>query len=673
MGHKVTLGGDRLGSGKKDKVEIRHYERSNHDLSEIFRTSASAGTLIPFLCKPMLPTDVWDIDLDVNVMTHPTVGPLFGSAKVQLDLFRIPVRLYNGLLHMNKTELGLKISDVKLPQIKVEYDYKNPTTGIDKYPISPSCLLSYLGIKGIGYSSARGERERLFNGVPLLAYWDIVKNYYSNKQEEVGGVINVNDWTTVANVQSIRIEGGDPILAILDNKLHPSDPPETVGINDNNVIMVITGYRPFTIDETKVEIINSSGVKIDFLSIFPEWEWSENGMNRIGRRRPNQPTPFAITNMSYFQEEVNINNVEPQVTFFPLSNIDDMRMDILSKVKETSAFEINENSAEPYNLTLDEFDTPFKGGLVRKMKYGQQGLAVKTYQSDIFNNWLDTEWIDGESGINNLTAVQVENGEFTLDALMLARKVYDMLNNIAVSGGSYYDWMSANWGHDALRQVESPVYEGGLSKELVFQEVVSNAAAQDTGTEQPLGTLAGRGVLSNKHKGGRAVVKADEISYIMGIFSITPRIDYSQGNNWDMNLKTLDDFHKPALDQIGFQDLLTDQMAWWDTEIESDNSLTYKSAGKQPAWLNYQTSYNKTFGSFAIEEEEMFMTFNRRYESNPPTEAWTGITDLTTYIDPKKFNYIFADTRRDAQNYWVQIAVDIHARRQMSAKVMPNL
>ena len=62
------------------------------------------------------------------------------------------------------------------------------------------------------------------------------------------------------------------------------------------------------------------------------------------------------------------------------------------------------------------------------------------------------------------------------------------------------------------------------------------------------------------------------------------------------------------------------------------------------------------------------MVLNRRYESDR-----FGIKDLTTYIDPAKFNHIFAYTRRDAQNFWAQIKVDIKARRKMSAKIIPNL
>ena len=105
----------------------------------------------------------------------------------------------------------------------------------------------------------------------------------------------------------------------------------------------------------------------------------------------------------------------------------------------------------------------------------------------------------------------------------------------------------------------------------------------------------------------------------MGIVSITPRLDYSQGNKWDVNLKTMDDFHKPALDEIGFQDLITDQMAWWSTQWTNDPPIgtpRYRSAGKQPAWINYMTNVNQVRGNFAIASNEMFMTLNRRYEPN---------------------------------------------------------
>ena len=251
--------------------------------------------------------------------------------------------------------------------------------------------------------------------------------------------------------------------------------------------------------------------------------------------------------------------------------------------------------------------------------------------------------------------------------------VYNMLNKIAISGGSYNDWLETVYDHNFISRCETPVYEGGLSKEIVFQEVVSNSSGVGLdGNAEPLGTLAGRGHLSPKHKGGRIRIKVDEPSYIMGIVSITPRIDYSQGNDWDTELLTINDLHKPDLDQIGFQNLITTQMSSTEqlhADPDAGNKTVY-SAGKQPAWINYMTETNKCFGQFAERDGLMWMTLNRRYEFN---EGSHRIKDLTTYIDPAKWNYIFAQTDLSAMNFWVQIGVGMHVRSKMSAKIMPTL
>ena len=87
------------------------------------------------------------------------------------------------------------------------------------------------------------------------------------------------------------------------------------------------------------------------------------------------------------------------------------------------------------------------------------------------------------------------------------------------------------------------------------------------------------------------------------------------------------------------------------------------------------TNVNEVRGNFAVSNNEMFMTLNRKYEPEQIGVDYSNfeIGDLTTYIDPSKYNHIFAQTSIDAQNFWVQISVDITARRKMSAKVMPNL
>ena len=115
----TSIGGDRIGSGNKMDLSFKNYERSTHDLSYLWRSSMSAGTLVPFMNLVALPGDNLRIELDTEVLTLPTIGPLFGSFKVQLDVFEVPIRLYNAKLHMNKLGIGMDMDSIFFPQFPV--------------------------------------------------------------------------------------------------------------------------------------------------------------------------------------------------------------------------------------------------------------------------------------------------------------------------------------------------------------------------------------------------------------------------------------------------------------------------------------------------------------------------------------------------------------------------
>ena len=181
---------ERLGTGGKVQVELDGYGRSTHDISEVFRSTMASGTLVPFMNIVGLPGDKFDIDLELDVKTHPTIGPLFGRYKVQLDVFEVPLRLYHGMMKMNTLNVGNDISKIKLPQITLEanrLDVNKPITG---QQVNPSCLMAYLGIRGLGDSASKKVVKRNFNALSFIGYWDIYLNYYSNKQEGIGALIN---------------------------------------------------------------------------------------------------------------------------------------------------------------------------------------------------------------------------------------------------------------------------------------------------------------------------------------------------------------------------------------------------------------------------------------------------------------------------------------------------
>ena len=200
----------RYGGGKGMEVRLHEYHRSTHNLSYAWRSTMTVGTLTPFMKLVALPGDTFEIDLDTKVFTHPTVGPLFGSYKLQLDVFTCPMRLYMAPLHNNALNVGMDMSKIKIPQMSMlNLLYKGP--GDDIGSVNPSNILRYLGWEGLGTKQAN---NKLSNALPLLMYTDINKNYYANKQEEncyyiMGTMRDLKATISLTYDSSGAIEGGN--------------------------------------------------------------------------------------------------------------------------------------------------------------------------------------------------------------------------------------------------------------------------------------------------------------------------------------------------------------------------------------------------------------------------------------------------------------------------------
>ena len=679
---KKTLGGDRLRSESKMEVYLPNFGRSSHNVGKIIRTSQACGTIVPYWCQIGLDGTTFYIDITTKVKTLPTTGPVFGSFKHQIDVFVIPIRLYIAALHNNALGVGLNMSKVLLPRFQVHSAntsiYENDT---NRGQVNPSSLLAYLGIKGFGHTKVN-QYIRSFPAIFNLAYWDIFKNYYANKQEEYAYVI-----TGINHIWK-KISIGDGVTWL---KTWTDNSSEAYRIE-------VTAEKPKYIRIEFEENISPEEVnEIQFLTNDPNLAVATNRLTKLGDafifertdpdamgiKAPDNPRKATKVYVYKVKKIIQIaynkgvagktpitmpDNQKIKLTQFKLKNIDDERTKILA-APSNSAYTIN-NLTMPYGAATATLDLPnydrTKTYHSSNAWYSQAGLAVKTYLSDRFNNWLNTEWIDGTTGgINAITAVDVTDGKLTMDALILQKKIFNMLNRVAITDGTYQAWREATYGIRSATLPESPIFCGGMQSEIAFDEIVSNAATD----EEPLGTLAGRGIATMYKSGKGLKIKCTEPSMIMALGSITPRIDYSQGNKWWTRLQNMDDFHKPTLDAIGFQELITDEMAAWNTEVTAQEEVVYSSLGKQPSWIEYTTDVNETYGEFAAGMPLAFMCLNRVYE-----EMEDGTIDnASTYIDPTIYNSIFAESRLSSQNFWVQVAFDVTARRVMSAKQIPNL
>lgn len=705
---KVELGGKRLHSGNKIEVEMHPYRGAMHNLNKTVRTSMTTGTLVPIYTNIALPGDKFNINLNAAIRTLPTIGPLFGSFQLTVDFFATRLSLYNKLLHNNRTSLARNMQKVYLPRLQMQgpnvasylfraASIKDP----NKVQISQSSIMAYLGKRGLGHAPEmtagsipviKSEEDATF----LLNYWDIVKEYYANKQEKFG-------WVVSSRIDTVNaLIGGYGELS--DSTIVPPTTIRTIATNPNSPFIVKGSGLRFRADGTSPVIFryypnyNTTGdittyQDIEYDPAVNGWQMPNGYLFRFSIIQPD-------TSSRYGSQVMAINRIGPgtapisivpsnevtttsavELERFPLENIEKMRDAILAQdasvplvlnstnLSSDYLFNLPYSTANTLSTAFPNGDNVFEGTTTAAGRMA--GLALKTYKGDRFNNWLNTEFVEQ---LLESVSVGVTNSKVSINELNTAERLYNIEARIAATAQTYKGWIMAVYGLSPHIEAEMPIYKGGLEGEIVFDEVISNSATGD----EPLGTLAGRGDL----KGGGASVHihAEEPMLIMGIASITPRIGYTEGNRWHTRLQTFDDLHKPEYDGIGYQPLLTDEMAAWSTPmsvVAGDDILvpSYNSVGKQVAWAEYMTDVDENYGDFAEKGAAEFMVLNRDYEAKGESSNVSdfSISDATTYIDPQKHNYAFASTALEAHNFWLHLGMKIRAYRLVANKQIPRI
>lgn len=656
-----TLGKNTLGDNNKMKVAMRDYDMSTHDISTICRTSLGVGMLVPF-CKILCQKgDIIDLNLINKTLSQPTLGPLFGSFKLQHFLFFGGFRLYNSWLHNNRTGIGMKMSDIKLPMM---YAKTYGTATDAKTNISASALYKYLGLSKARRKGANSTEGIYKNGVPLLLYLDIFKNFFANTQE--------NKFYMISNIGSEpTIKAGFGGTPSVDYKLPKTGLNVTPKNTDNVTITIPSSIKNYKDAWSSIvfairDNTTGNGTQVTANQLTTDATKGTITLDKFNTLYPNGGTLVSIL----------LNSTAAFGAFLKQYNLE-----ILDQIRDVILHKKGNETLILYGSNLNETNNGSKElanmfeDLINSQTEKLGGMLLKTYDSDIFNNWVKTDWIDGIGGITEITSIDItsNDGKLTMDALNLQQKVYNMLNRIAVSGGTYKDWLETVYtAGKYLDRPETPVFIGGMTQYIEFDEVVSKSATETTYGNQPLGDIAAIGRGGKPLNNGHVHYQCEEPGYIMGLMAITPIVDYSQGNDFDLNLQTIDDLHKPALDGIGYQDLIQEQMVGETSVYEnggSINNIKHLAANKTVAWIDYMTNYNRTFGDFAAGEALDFMVLNRRYEVNNLNQ----IDDLTTYIDPQKYIEIFADTDLTSQNFWVQTVVQATRRGNYSAKQIPFL
>ena len=168
-------------------------------------------------------------------------------------------------------------------------------------------------------------------------------------------------------------------------------------------------------DSIKVKLrIRFNGQVVD-VPITELWAYVVTNANKFIVSQLQYPynTQEVFEVFGYVYDSIQESNGKPILEEFPLSNIDKMREDIMKFTGSPGFFKIGTDIATekgqyaPYSFAVHEGSSGFS------KESTQEGLAIKTYQSDLFNNWLNQETIWGSNGINTITAIDTSAGYFS--------------------------------------------------------------------------------------------------------------------------------------------------------------------------------------------------------------------------------------------------------------------
>ena len=145
--------------------------------------------------------------------------------------------------------------------------------------------------------------------------------------------------------------------------------------------------------------------------------------------------PYA-TILQFFTTKETAKYLKTELGQYDLKLLDQIRDVVLHKKGNETLYLYGSNLNETNNGSA-ELQAMFDD-IASSQSNRLGGMMLKTYDSDMFNNWIQTDWIDGAGGITEITSIDItaNDGKLTMDALNLQQKVYNMLNRIAVAGGT---------------------------------------------------------------------------------------------------------------------------------------------------------------------------------------------------------------------------------------------
>lgn len=693
-------------------VDLPNPKKGYHDLGYRYHTTLAPGCFNPLAAFEALPGDSMTYGFHGQLESFPMLAPCLDGFKFRItyhycnianwygyldndsksltsqfvsgmrfwSFVPIPVNLLVGNSNSFASNIFVYPTNSESKLIAAQYGWMNPSLAGNVYfnGVAPGSLLNRLG-QPIGISGRYSSTSLLNTGGDPVALAGVFtrQDYVALKQNLHKVLAYMDSYRkSLVNLQESRCYY---IGVVLKNQseVYTRD-GEIVTVNDvNSQWMYDYGYK-----FVDLQSFDNFFMFLRYYTGNSSFDPTGAALNLDLSTSSNIST-FTLACANYLVRSVGQSSitVSPDVSYVACS--------ALRYFLEVTGLILPDSSNSTYNAAIDVicsgegrtsvnacYLTPF---------VANGGLMLTTYEMD-----LNRALLSSNVG-NTKSSVDTSEGSFTIDTFRFRNAIQKSIDKFDLSGGRFSSWLRSIWKVKSDRSLDTAELLHVASSYIGNTDIISTsntlglsgASDQGSALAQQAGYTIGRVDGQDDH------YLSDSYGVFICCGSLIPIVSYSQGiDPCDFHLDIQDCF-QPDYASFGYQGVPARELV---AQLRCINDFSTSQSvmpipprldqvvGKRVAWQEYRTSVDKASGNFSIGAPLSYWTFARFYggvriSAVDKSSAASGIfldyvpntLSLSTYVWPRLYNYLFAQTDDSAQNFRISGRVVYRGTRNVPA------
>ena len=168
------------------KIVTGGVKRNKFDLSYYTRLTSRMGDLVPVLCKKVVPSDEFRVNISSITRLAPLANPVYDRLRIDFDAFFVQNRIIDPQFKEFLTGgLGLSGQESTDGMLNIRLLLSQTSAAPGNLDIGPGSLFDFLGLRSLNVTPSSVQPFSLsLNAEPFLGYLKIYEDWYRNERFE---------------------------------------------------------------------------------------------------------------------------------------------------------------------------------------------------------------------------------------------------------------------------------------------------------------------------------------------------------------------------------------------------------------------------------------------------------------------------------------------------------